>query len=402
MIRSTLFAHVTFPLLALTMMAPAWPATAVAADTWPHYRGINRDGISPEKLTFGAEAPETLWKAKLGIGFSSVAISDGLVYASGNANDQDTLHCLDAKTGKSVWTFSYAQKLDPKLYEGGPNATPTIANKTVFIMAKDGFTAALEAKTGKVMWQKNIAQEIGAEKPGWGFSGSPTIIGRALFLNIGSHGSAFEAATGKLLWKSGTDAAGYATPVPMTVGKETQLLMFTKDAIAGVDASSGKKLWSFPWTTNYGINSADPIAQGSQVFLSSGYEYGCGLIDISGQPKEVWRNKNMKNHMNGCVLIAGSLYGFDMSTLKCLDWATGQVKWEQDTLGKGSLSACNGKLVILSEKGELVIADATSTAFKEISRSQVLTGKCWTSPAIADGRIYCRNAKGDLVCLVVK
>jgi outer membrane protein assembly factor BamB len=110
----------------------------------------------------------------------------------------------------------------------------------------------------------------------------------------------------------------------------------------------------------------------------------------------------MKNHMNGCVLIAGSLYGFDMSTLKCLDWATGQVKWEQGTLGKGSLSACNGKLVILSEKGELVIADATPAAFKEISRSQILSGKCWTSPAIADGRIYCRNAKGDLVCLVVK
>ena len=402
MIRSHLFALATAPLLALIVMAPGWSVTAVTNDTWPQYRGVNRDGISSEKLTFGADAPETMWKAKVGIGFSSLAISDGLVYASGNANDQDTLHCLDAKTGKSVWTFSYAQKLDPNLYEGGPNATPTVAGKMVFIMAKDGFTAALDAKTGKVVWQKNLAQELGAHKPQWGFSGSPTVIGRALFLNIGSHGSAYEAATGKLLWKSGTDAAGYATPVPLSVGKETHLLMFTKDALAGVDAGSGKKLWSFPWTTNYGINSADPIAFESQVFVSTGYEYGCGLIDISGQPKEVWRNKNMKNHMNGCVLIAGSLYGFDMSTLKCLDWATGQVKWEQGTLGKGSLSACNGKLVILSEKGELVIADASPAAYKEISRSQVLSGKCWTSPAIADGRIYCRNAKGDLVCLVVK
>ena len=167
MIRSTLFTLTTSPLLALTMMAPAWSATAVAADTWPHYRGLNRDGISTEKLTFGADAPETSWKAKLGIGFSSVAISDGLVYASGNANDQDTLHCLDAKTGKSIWTFSYAQKLDPNLYEGGPNATPTIAGKTVFIMAKDGFTAALDTKSGKVIWQKNLAQELGAQKPQW-------------------------------------------------------------------------------------------------------------------------------------------------------------------------------------------------------------------------------------------
>ena len=131
MIRSTLFAAATSPLLALAMMAPGWSATAVTNDTWPQYRGVNRDGISPEKLTFGADAPETMWKAKVGIGFSSLAISDGLVYASGNANDQDTLHCLDAKTGKSVWPFSYAQKLDPNLYEGGPNATPTIEKNAV-------------------------------------------------------------------------------------------------------------------------------------------------------------------------------------------------------------------------------------------------------------------------------
>ena len=221
MIRSRLFTLAASPLLALAVIAPGWAATAVTTDTWPHYRGINRDGISPEKLTFGAEALETSWKAKLGIGFSSIAISDGLLYASGNANDQDTLHCLDAKTGKSAWTFSYAQKLDPNLYEGGPNATPTIAGETVFIMAKDGFTAALDTKSGKVIWQKNLAQELGAQKPQWGFSGSPTVIGRGLFLNIGSHGSAFETATGKLIWKSGTDAAGYATPVPITVGKET-------------------------------------------------------------------------------------------------------------------------------------------------------------------------------------
>lgn len=390
-------------LLALVVGVPAWSATAaVSPDAWAQYRGANRDGISTEKLTFSAEAPELVWKAKLGTGFTSMAIAGGLVYASGNDNDQDTLSCLDAKTGKPAWSFSYAQKLDPNSYEGGPNATPTVAGKNVFILAKDGFAAGLDAKTGKVVWQKNVAQEVGAQKPGWGFSGSPTVLGRALFLNIGSHGTAVEAATGKLVWKSGGDASGYASPIPLTVGKDSHLLMFTKDALAGVDAATGKKLWSHPWATMYGVNSADPIVQGSQVFISSGYGFGCGLIDISAQPKEVWRNTNMKNHFNACVLLDGSLYGFDDSTLKCLDWKTGAVKWEQGGLGKGSLAACSGKLVILSDKGELVIADATPSAFKEVSRSQVLSGKCWTSPAIADGRIYCRNAKGDLVCLAVK
>ena len=228
------------------------------------------------------------------------------------------------------------------------------------------------------------------------------MLGRALFLNVGSHGTAGEAATGKVVWKSGGDAAGYASAIPITVGKDSHLLMFTKDALAGVDAASGKKLWSFPWTTDHGVNSADPIVLGNQVFISTGYGYGCGLIDISGQPKEVWRNKNMKNHFNACVLVDGHLYGFDDSNLKCIDWKTGAVKWDKGGLGKGSLAACNGKLVILSEKGELVIADASPSAFTEVSRTQALAFKCWSSPAIADGRIYVRNDKGTLVCLAVK
>jgi outer membrane protein assembly factor BamB len=390
-------------LLATVVAVPAWSATAASADTWPQYRGANRDGISTEKLAFGANPPEQVWKASLGIGFTSIAVAGGLVYASGNADAKDTLHCLDAKTGKSVWTYTYPQVLEPNLYEGGPNATPTVAGKNVYLLAKDGFTACLDAKTGKEVWKKNLAQEVGAAKPSWGFSGSPTVLGRALFLNVGSHGTAVEAATGKVVWKSGGDAAGYASVIPLPGTKDAGLLVFAKDALVGVDAASGRKLWSFPWTTDHGVNAADPIMQGGQVFLSTGYNYGCGLVDISGgQPKEVWRNKNMKNHFNACVLIDGHLYGFDDSNLKCLDWKTGQVKWDKGGLGKGSLAAVSGKLVILSERGELVIADATPSAFTEISRTQALSGKCWSSPAIADGRIYVRNAKGDLVCLAVK
>lgn len=395
--------YVSTALLALVVAAPAWSATAkTAADTWPHYRGANRDGISTEKLAFSGEAPTQVWKASIGIGFTSMAVSDGLVYASGNTDNKDTLHCLDAKTGKSVWTFSYAQALDPNLYEGGPNATPTVAGKHVYVLARDGFTACLDAKTGKEVWKKNLAQEVGAAKPSWGFSGSPTVLGRALFLNVGSHGTAVEAATGKVVWKSGGDAAGYASVIPMGGAKDASLMVFAKDALVGVDAASGKKLWSFPWTTNHGVNAADPIIQGTQVFISTAYEYGCAVLDISGQPKEVWRNKDMRNKFNACVAINGSIYGFDESNLRCVDWKTGKVQWEKGGLGMGSLAACNGKLVILSEKGELVIAEATPSAFTEVSRTQALSFKCWSSPAIADGRIYVRNDKGTLVCLAVK
>jgi outer membrane protein assembly factor BamB len=385
-----------------TLAMPAWSATAPAPQAWPQFRGPAHDGISPEKLTF-AETPKQVWKAALGTGFTSIAVANGLVYSSGNAGDQDSVQCLDAATGKPVWKYSYPARLEPKMYEGGPNATPTVAGGSVFILGKDGLVACLDAKSGKEVWKKNVAQELGAATPDWGFSGSPTVEGGALFLNIGSHGCALEPRTGKVVWKSGGDKAGYATPIPFTIGKASGLLMFTTNSLAAINPANGQVAWEHPWTTDYGVNSADPIVIGSQVFVSTGYNYGCALLDVSGaKPREVWRSKAMRNHFNAGVAVDGHLYGFDDGTLKCLEWSTGAAKWEQAGLGKGSLVAAAGKLVILSERGELVIAEASPSGFKELSRTQVLSGKCWTSPAIADGRIYCRNAKGDLVCLAVR
>ncbi|MEK7706606.1 MAG: alcohol dehydrogenase, partial [Verrucomicrobiota bacterium] len=146
---------------------------------------------------------------------------------------------------------------------------------------------------------------------------------------------------------------------------------------------------------------------GGRIFVSSGYDHGGALIDVSGgKPKLAWENKNMRNHFNSCVLLSGFLYGFDgdagkpTTTLKCLELTTGEVKWEEKT-GVGGLMAADGKLIVLTEKGELMVVAATPDGFKPISRAQALGGKCWTTPALANGQIFCRNAKGDLVCLDV-
>lgn len=393
---------------AVLAATPAWAANANAAANqtlgWPHFRGPNRDGIATEKDALAgltADGPKQVWKASLGFGFTSIAIANGLAYSSGNKDANDTIYAFDAATGKPAWSYSYPAELTPNMYEGGPNATPTVAGSSVYLLAKDGLVVCLDAKSGKEAWKKNIAQEIGGAKPSWGFAGSPTVIGNGLFLNIGHHGVCVDRQSGKVVWKSGGEMAGYATPIPVTGGRA--LLMFTTNSLSMVGAADGQLLWRHDWTTDHGVNSADPILIGTQVFISTGYNYGCALLDIgAAKPREVWRSKVMRNHFNACVAIDGSLYGFDDSDLKCIDWATGAQKWVQNGLGKGSLIAADGKLIILSEKGELVIADAAPGGFKELCRSQVLTGKCWTSPAIASGRIYCRNAKGDLVCLSVK
>jgi outer membrane protein assembly factor BamB len=138
------------------------------------------------------------------------------------------------------------------------------------------------------------------------------------------------------------------------------------------------------------------------VFISSGYNHGGGVFDVGSKPpKKVWENKNMRNHINSCVLWKDHIYGVDESQLRCLVFATGEVKWTDKVSGKGSLLLADGKLIVLSEKGELMVADPSPDGFKPTARAQVLGGKCWTTPVLANGKIYCRNAAGAVVCVDV-
>jgi outer membrane protein assembly factor BamB len=177
------------------------------------------------------------------------------------------------------------------------------------------------------------------------------------------------------------------------------LAAFNASGVVFYNLTDGKELWRHGWKTSYDVNAAMPIISGDKVFISSGYNTGGAMLQSSKKDALLWQNKNMRNHFNTSVWIDGHLYGFDESELACLDAATGRKVWSQGRLGKGSLIAADGKLIILSERGELVIAEASPNGFKELSRSQILGGKCWTAPTLAGGRIYARNASGDLVCV---
>jgi outer membrane protein assembly factor BamB len=238
--------------------------------------------------------------------------------------------------------------------------------------------------------------------PDWGFSGSVLVEGDLCILNVGTAGTALDAKTGKVIWFSGTEKAGYTTPVPFGAGGDRAVAMAIKQDVVAVRVKDGKELWRFPWKTQYDVNSADPILAGNKVFISSGYNHGGAVFDVSSTPpKAIWENKNMRNHFNSCVLWKGHVYGVDEGQLRCLVLDTGEVKWSEKSVGKGSLIIADGKLIVLSEKGELMVAEATPAAFKPVSRAQVLGGKCWTTPVLSNGKIYCRNAVGDVVCVDV-
>ncbi|MGV3771367.1 MAG: PQQ-binding-like beta-propeller repeat protein [Verrucomicrobiales bacterium] len=383
----------------------------VQAEDWPRWRGPALNGISTETEwthQWPNETPKQLWKAKVGIGFSSMALSKGKVYTMGNKDEIDTVYCLDAETGKEVWKQSYPCPLDATYYEGGPGSTPTVDGDKVYTLSKRGHLYCFQAADGKIIWQKDLIKEQGIAKPRWGFAGSPLVVGSRLLVNVGKQGTCLEKSTGKILWGGDKGLTGYSTPIPLVANGKTNILIFSAKALIAVALADGEKLWEFPWETGWDINAADPIVIGSKVFLSS-FDRGCALIETAfGKGEVLWENQEMGNHFNSCIVIGNAIYGMNGNSdkpqrdFRSLDLQTGKVNWKQEGFGLGSLMAADHKLIILSDKGELVIAKASPEAFTELARSQVLGGKCWTVPVLANGRIYCRNAEGTLVCIDVK
>jgi outer membrane protein assembly factor BamB len=372
---------------------------------WYRWRGPDLNGISKEtgwQAQWPATGPKELWKASVGTGFASFSVSGGRVYTMGNANNTDSTFCLDTRTGAVVWHHSYPCPLDPKNFEGGPCATPTVMDGRVYTFSRKGDLFCLDAAKGSVIWSKQLNKELGLEIPTWGCASSALVEGEMVVVNMGSAGVALDKKSGKVVWVSAKSAGAYATPVPMKIGGDQCLAILTRQSLVAVKAASGQEVWSYPWKTDYDVNAADPIVAGDKVFISSGYNHGGALLKISGTGAEkVWENKNMRNHFDSCVLWEGYLYGPDDNGLRCLAFDTGELKWTDGGFGKGSLMVADGKLVGLSEKGELIIAEPSPAAFKPISRAKVLTGKCWTAPVLSNGHIYCRNAAGNVVCLDV-
>jgi hypothetical protein len=141
------------------------------------------------------------------------------------------------------------------------------------------------------------------------------------------------------------------------------------------------------------------------IFISSGYGHGCALLDISGDSlNKVWENRNMKNKHCCSVLYKGAIYGFDETKLACIGLEKGDTKWSEG-LGRGTVAMADGKLIVLPERGELIIAEASTAGFKKLSFGRILRNKCWTVPVLANGKIYARDAGkkgvGDLVCVTV-
>jgi len=372
---------------------------------WPRWRGPDGNGISKDTRWNPAALKDAkpVWKVNVGEGFSSVSIEGQRLFTMGFKDGNDIVWCRDAGTGAEVWKHSYPCERGE---HPGPRCTPTVDGGFVYTFSRKGNIFCLKESDGSVVWQKNAMSDFQAGNLQWGLTSSPHIEGDELILNAGPCGLALKKKTGEKVWSSGAGVGGYAAAVPYTLAGKRCVVIFSQNTIRGADLKTGEQKWSHPWKTDYDVNAADPIVSGSHVFLTSGYNRGCALLDISaGTPKVVYENKALASHFSSPVLIAGHIYGMTGNTgggqLVCLDFKTGAEKWKQN-LGFGSLTAVGDKLIVLTEKGTLFVVEASPAGYKEVaSAKDVIGATCWTSPVFCRGFIYCRNNTGDLVAVDV-
>ena len=371
---------------------------------WPNWRGPNHNGISDESDWFKqwpSSGPASLWTASVGTGFATVSVSDGRVFTMGNKSNRDQVIALDDVTGNELWRHSYSEKLTANLYDGGPNATPTVDGNHVYTLSKTGKAYCFKAESGEVVWTKDLKRLYNAQVPKWGFASSPLIQGNQVVYNVGTRGVALEKNSGRLAWKSGSGTAGYASAVPYKHKGKSALVIFAADSAFGVDLSNGRQLWKKSFRTSAEVNAADPVLYNGKVFLTSNSRDGELLELSSTSTRSKWKNRNMRMHFNAGVIIGDYLYGADGridrgKTVRCINMKTGETEWTKTNMPCSSITAADNKLIILTRDGTLYIAEASPTRFKQLAKSNVLNGTCWTVPVLANHSLYVRNSKGTL------
>jgi outer membrane protein assembly factor BamB len=384
-------------------------ALQTSALDWPQFQGPNRDAVSLERgilKTWPESGLKVIWRKPLGEGFSGISVSGGKLFTMFDQGADQFVICMDAGTGKEIWRA----RLDSRYESGrgnGPRSTPTVEAERVFTLTPRGLLHAFDAKTGKILWQHNLQQEFGAKGPDHGFSTSPLVERDLLLIEAGAPDNkailAFNKTNGKLVWSALSESPGYSSPTAVTVNGLRQILFFTGTALISI-SPKGEHYWSFPWQTRYDINVATPIlVPPNKIFISSAYDTGAALVEIKmkeNRPvvEEIWRSKVMKNHFHSSVRNGDYIYGFDNAVLKCIHAATGEEKWVHSGFGKGSLILAEGHLIVLGERGQLGVVEASPDAYKEKAQWQALDGLTWAGPTLANGKLYLRNTK-EIVCL---
>jgi outer membrane protein assembly factor BamB len=389
---------------------PAGLASAVAAARtgadWPGFRGDHRDGIVAGlriKTDWASSPPVELWRRAVGPGWSSMAVSNGLLYTQEQRGGFEVAACYEATTGKPVWTHRDEVRFWESNGGAGPRGTPTVQAGRVYALGATGILNALDAGSGAVVWTRNAASDTGAKVPGWGFSGSPLVVGDVVVVAASGRLAGYDWATGAPRWRGPKGGESYASPQLLTIGGVAQVLLLDGTGLISVAPADGKALWKHAWPGG-GFASLQPAltADGDVLIASANAGGGIGTrrLAVAQGPggwtaKEVWTSPGLKPYFNDLVVHDGYAYGFDGGILSCIDLRDGQRKWKGGRYGFGQLVLLSdqGLLLVLSEEGEVALVAAAPGQFTEIARFPAMEGKTWNHPAVAGDILLVRNGR---------
>jgi len=307
---------------------------------------------------------------------------------------------FDVATGKEVWATANGKAFRNDRGDG-PRGTPTVDGDKLYALGGNGDLSCLEARTGRTVWTMNVLEKFGGSNIVWGISESPLVVGDKLLVNAGGPNASIVALSkrdGSLLWKSQSDRAGYSSAIPLMAGGINQVVFFTSTRALGLDLRDGRLLWEYPRAANNVANAATPVVRANRVFISSDYGTGGGLVEIKAGEKgltaqEVYFTREMRNHHSSSILVGEHLYGFSSGILTAMRFDTGQIAWRDRSVGKGSLVYADGHLYCLSENGVVGLVEATPEVYREKGRFRIPQESLftWAHPVIAGGRLYLRD-----------
>ena len=402
-------------------------ADVAARRDWGEFHGPRRDAICRERGlldTWPEGGPELLWKLEgLGRGYSTVSIAGGTLYTMGDlpapgGKEEQCVLAYDLATRKSLWK----SPIGPPHSDGGPRCTPTIDGNAVYVIGTEGDVVCLEATNGDILWRRSMVDDFGGKMMSvWKFSESPLVDGEKLICTPGGEEAALVAldkTTGETIWttklpamgENGADGAGYSSAVVAEIGGVRQYVQLLGRGVVGVDAETGRVLWTYNDIANTVANITSPVVRGSYVFVTTAYSTGAALLKIDRDgnaftAREVYfvSPRDFQNHHGGVVLVGDYLYGGhgpNRGDPACIAFATGKIIWKERSPARGSAGVlyADGHLVFRYDRGEVVLIEATPEGMKVQGQftAPVDEGPAWAHPVIHNGRLFLRHA--NILC----
>ena len=387
--------------------APAAATDKGAATTadWPGFRGPQRDGVVRGvriDTDWAQKPPAAIWRRPIGPGWSSFAVRGNLFYTQEQRGEHEIVSCYDLTTGKPVWTHRDAARFYESNGGAGPRGTPTLSNDRVYTFGATGILNALDIRNGAAVWSRNAASDTKTKTPLWGFASSPLLVNDVIIVAAASSLAAYDISNGNPRWFGPGGIGGYSSPHLVTIAGVVQVLLLNGEGMISVNPTDGTVLWKHVWEGDSivqpGITADGDILIGSGSGLGS--EVGVLRLAVNKGANgwtatQRWTSAGLKPYFNDFVVHKDLAFGFDGSSLACIDLKDGSRKWKGGSFGHGQivLLADQDLLIVVSEEGELALVRATADQFAEMARFKAIEGKTWNHPVVAGDVLLVRNSE---------